>query len=126
MQDQVKFAALVENVLNRVMQEYQGASMNRDVIELIRHDINKRLLEMFHRCDFHLSEKAVKWLADEFFMCVNITTIRGQECMRNVCPVTDKVNLKEIPDDNLQIMTNLFGETDFGDDLFEEIQRRSN
>jgi hypothetical protein len=127
MQDQVRFAALLEDALNRAVQEYAAnkLSMNREVIQLLRVDLKKRLELIFNKCDFRLAEKSIQWLADQYFKCVNVKTNTGETInLGHAMILSDEVKLRDIPGDDLSIMTNLFGETDFGDDLFEELRRR--
>lgn len=128
MQEQTKFALLVERVLNSVVQNYVDSKPDRDTVAAMRADIKVRLNEMFSRCKFTLSNDSVGWLADEYFKRIRFKKTNGEEVeqLGTQLVLLDQPSVKKLPKDDLQIMANLFAITDFGDDLSEELRRRTN
>lgn len=128
MQDeQVRFTTLIEYVLNQAVQNYVEQSVSRDLMTTIRADIRGRLNEMFRKCNFSLSPESVNWLADEFFKCINFRTNEASETQTigTKMVLFDQPDIKKLPIGDIEIMSNLFGMTDFGDDLIAEHRRRA-
>lgn len=128
MNQKEKFATLVERVLNNVVQNYVLAPADRDTISAIRRELRVRMNEMFSRCDFKLSTSSVGWLSDEYFKCVRFKSSDGVEVksIGRELMLFDQPDIRQLPISDVQIMANLFGITDFGDKLEEELRRRSN
>lgn len=127
MQEQVKFAALVERVLNSAIQNFVNADPDRETIAAMRADIRMRMKEMFKRCSFSLAESSVEWLSDEYFKRINFKKTNGEqvsELGQNLI-LFDQPDIRKLPKGDVEIMSRLFEITDFGDELAEELRRRS-
>lgn len=123
MQEKQRFAEMIDIVLTKIIGAYVGWEGNaRDFLQEVRHVIFERLNEIFARCNFRLSERSVRWLSDEYFKRVKLN---GAQQVGELIILSDEVDVKTIPGSDLEIMTNLFDETDFADVLVKEKRRRS-
>lgn len=122
----VRFAELLVLHLNtRVKKQFpQGTTINQGKLREIRDCVRDTCLEVFSKSSHGLSADAINWIANQFFKSIKMSTTDGSTTINDLV-VINEYNLSELPYHDIELMRNLFNETEMGQQLNEEYQRRS-
>lgn len=87
----------------------------------IRVGINESISSVFSKSKYKLSQEAIMWLSDQYFKRIKIS--KDQTMSDQV--VINEYTLSELTFDDIQLLRNLFIETQMGLELDNELRKRS-
>ena len=121
MSSRMFFTQLMERFLNQRLQKYRSQSFTQPVIENIYKDINESVFEIFSQCQFDLTEKSKKYIADTLFKGLTVNT---EEDMVKNHGLTSNIRPRDLPDNDVTLLMALFEPSTIYDELEEENKRR--
>ena len=121
----IKFYQLLEITLNDVLQKTIKSSEQKEINHIlmreIRVGINESISSVFSKSKYKLSQEAIMWLSDQYFKRIKIS--KDQTMSDQV--VINEYTLSELTFDDIQLLRNLFIETQMGLELDNELRKRS-
>lgn len=120
--DQAIFVGMLEKYLNVTLHEkfvQKQRFINRDTLKEIKNEIKEGFQKLFNKCHFVVSEKAVEFITDEYFMGVNINGMSLNQML-----ISNQMTPEDVPTEDLDTLINLFRDTTIGDKLEESRQKR--
>ena len=117
--EQAVFIAMLEKYLESALKsKFVFETLNRDTLHSIKHEIHERFTKIFAECDFHVSDKSIQFIVDEYFSGVVINGTALSEML-----IINPARADDVPTHDLDVLINLFRDTNIGDKL-EESQRK--
>jgi hypothetical protein len=121
----IKFYQLLEVHLNAVIQKTLKESDQKDLttklIREVRDSLNQAVSTIFGKSKYKLSTEALSWLTNQFFKRIKI----NEDQIMNDQVVINDYDLSELTFDDIQLLHNLFIETQMGPELDSELRKRN-
>lgn len=121
----VRFAELLVLHLNTKIKKSfpQGTSVTPERLREIRDCVRNTCAEVFSKSSHKLSPDAINWVANQFFKSIKVSTTDGDVTVKDLV-IINEYKLSELPYHDIQLMRNLFNETEMAQELHEEYKRR--
>lgn len=125
-QKHVRFAELLRLALNtKIKKKFaSGQTLDHVMLREIRDCVRDTVTEIFSKSKHPISEQAMHWVANQYFKSIQLGTTDGTKTMGDLIVINDH-NLGDMSFTDIQLMKNLFNETDMSIALNEEYRRRS-
>lgn len=121
----IKFYQLLEvslnDILHKTIKSSEQKEINHVLMREIRVRINESISSVFLKSKYKLSQEAITWLSDQFFKRIKI----GKDQTMGDQVVINEYALSELTFDDIQLLRNLFIETQMGLELDDELRKRS-
>lgn len=125
-QKHVRFAELLRlNLNDKIKKKFSdGKTLTPKVLREVRDCVQETITDVFAKSTHPLSEKAINWVANQYFKSIEIGTPDGKITINELVVVND-YPLSDMSFGDIQLMKNLFNETEMSTALAEEYSRRS-
>lgn len=125
-QKHVRFAELLRlNLNDKIKKKFaDGRLLDDIVLREVRDCVRETITDIFAKSKHPLSEKAINWVANQYFKSIEIGTTDGKVSIAEIVVINDYA-LSDMSFTDIQLMKNLFNETDMSTALNEEYSRRS-
>ena len=119
----VRFAQLLELHINNVVKKQfkTGQLLTPLLMKEIHLEVRRQIDVVFEKSTHKLTPEARSWLTDQFFKVIQIN---GNVTMGDQV-ILNEYKLSSLPYHDVELLRNLFNETDLAGVLNEEYQRRS-
>jgi len=121
----IKFYRLLEIHLEGILQKTLKSSEQKELTPLlmreIREGIRESISSVFTQSKHKLSQEATTWLTDQYFKRIKV----GKNQVMSDQVVINEYTLSELTFDDVQLLRNLFVETQMGPELDDELKKRS-
>lgn len=117
----IRFYQLLEQQLNREIKKHVSAGLTPETMRRIRESIRQIINGVFSKSNHKLSEPATTWLTDQYFKGIRV----NEDQLMSDCVVINEYNLSELEFNDIQLLRNLFLETQLGESLDKEFRQRN-
>jgi len=118
----VRFSQLLTIHVNNVVQKkFVNEQLNDAMLRSLRDTIKGTINEVFRRSNHNLEEKSLVWLTDQFFKRVKVNDDQSVNDM----VVIHEYKLSQLPYHDVELLRNLFNNTELSVELEEEYKQRS-
>jgi len=121
MQQQPLFIQLLERLINQKLQQFVATELTRDNLDKMHHVIKTTVFDVFSKCEFDLTEKSKLYVASRLFRGL---TFNAKEDMLTEHAHARHINIKELPDNDLNTLKQLMGAAAMEEEIEEELKRR--
>ena len=104
-----------------ILQKYVGESIDRALLESMQNDVLGKLRKIIHAAKFSTHDDLVCWLSQQYFFAININDVRVDQLLNSP---TER-SLSSVPESDLRRFAEIYRETDIGEKLVQELQRRT-
>lgn len=118
---QIRFYQLLEQRLSREIKKHVSSELTPETMRSIRESIRRTINGVFSKSNHKLSEHAVTWLTDQYFKGIRL----NEDQLMSDQVVINEYRLPELEFTDIQLLRNLFLETQMGPELDEELRHRS-
>jgi hypothetical protein len=118
----IRFAQLLEKHVNNVVKRlYEGQPSSQAVLKSVHETVRREVDIVFNRSSYKLAPEARSWLCDQLFKVIPI----NHEFQIGERVIMNEYNLESLPYHDVELLRNLFNETQMASQLEEEYRRRS-
>lgn len=125
-QKHVRFAELLRLTLNtKIKKKFaDGRTLDDTVLHEVRDCVRDTITDVFSKSSHKLTPKALNWVSNQYFKSIQLGTSEGPVTINELVVVND-FPLSDMTFSDIQLMRNLFNETDMSIPLEEEYRRRN-
>jgi len=121
------FADMLTRTLNDILkQKFVGQPVSNQTYHDIKHEIKTLLTNTFAKSTTHLDSISIEWLTTTYFKSAFIDAGQAGQALMGDQIVSNDVEPADLPFIDVRILSTLFRNTDIGDKLLEELNRRKN
>ncbi len=121
----IRFAQLLElHLNNQVNKKFSDAVVNNETLHEMRALIKEQVNGIFKKSSHAVTQPGLDWLSNQLFKHVSLVTSEGKKLISELV-IFNEYNLTSLPYSDIQLLRNLFNETQMGPELEEEYRKRS-
>ena len=121
MQQQPLFIQLLERLINQKLQQFVATDLTRDNLDKMYLVIKTTVFDVFSKCEFDLTEKSKLYVTGRLFRGLTFNT---KEDMLTEHTHTQHVDIKELPDSDLNALKQLMVAASMEEEIEKELKRR--
>jgi hypothetical protein len=121
----IRFAQLLEQHLNnQIAKKFNKSTVNNETLHQMHASIKEQVDGVFKKSTHTVTQPGLDWLSNQFFKYMSLKTNEGKKVIGELV-IFNEYNLADLPYSDIQLLRNLFNETQMGPELEDEYKRRS-